>query len=110
MSKMKKQAFVCLVAFSVAITSLASEVASDKSYPRMPDVSGIYPEFVTLFDEIHEWLMSQRSRSGRLTIITEGRATYEHPDFGNAARKLDHPMPYSVLPESYAFFLERRKI
>ena len=85
MSKTTNQIFACLGLFSLAITSLASGVASAKSIPGMPGGSGTYSEFVAMFDEIHEWLMSQRSRSGRLTIISEDRATYEHPDFGNAA-------------------------
>jgi 2,4-dienoyl-CoA reductase-like NADH-dependent reductase (Old Yellow Enzyme family) len=49
--------------------------------------------------------------SGQADLVAMGRQLLEDPNFVfHAARKLDHPMPYSVLPESYAFFLERRKI
>lgn len=49
--------------------------------------------------------------SGQADLVAMGRQLLEEPDFVyHAAKGLDHPMPYSVLPEAYAFFLERRKI
>jgi 2,4-dienoyl-CoA reductase-like NADH-dependent reductase (Old Yellow Enzyme family) len=49
--------------------------------------------------------------SGQADLVAMGRQLLDDPNFVfHAAKALDHPMPYSVLPESYAFFLERRKI
>lgn len=49
--------------------------------------------------------------SGQADLVALGRQLLEDPNFVlHAARQLEHPAPYSVLPEAYAFFLERRKI
>lgn len=49
--------------------------------------------------------------SGQADLVAMGRQLLEDPNFVlHAARELGHPEPYSLLPESYGFFLERRKI
>jgi 2,4-dienoyl-CoA reductase-like NADH-dependent reductase (Old Yellow Enzyme family) len=49
--------------------------------------------------------------SGQADMVAMGRQLLDDPNFVfHAARELDHPNPFSVLPESYAFFLERRKL
>ncbi len=49
--------------------------------------------------------------SGRADLVAMGRQLLDDPNFVfHAARELGHPEPFSVLPESYAFFLERRKL
>ena len=49
--------------------------------------------------------------SGKADMVAMGRQLLDDPNFVfHAARELGHPNPYSVLPESYAFFLERRKL
>ena len=49
--------------------------------------------------------------SGQADLVAMGRQLLDDPNFVlHAARELGHPNPYSVLPESYAFFLERRKL
>ena len=49
--------------------------------------------------------------AGQADLVAMGRQLLEDPNFVlHAARELGHPEPYSVLPESYGFFLERRKI
>ena len=49
-------------------------------------------------------------RSGDADLVAIGRQLLEDPNFPyHAARELGHPRPTSILPESYAFFLERRK-
>jgi len=49
--------------------------------------------------------------SGQADLVAMGRQLLEDPNFVlHAARQLEHPAPYSVLPDAYAFFLERRKI
>lgn len=49
--------------------------------------------------------------AGQADLVAMGRQLLEDPNFVlHAARELGHPEPYSVLPESYRFFLERRKI
>lgn len=49
--------------------------------------------------------------SGQADLVAMGRQLLDDPNFVfHAAKELDHPNPFSVLPESYAFFLERRKL
>ena len=49
--------------------------------------------------------------SGSADMVAMGRQLLDDPNFVfHAAKQLGHPDPYSVLPESYAFFLERRRI
>jgi 2,4-dienoyl-CoA reductase-like NADH-dependent reductase (Old Yellow Enzyme family) len=49
--------------------------------------------------------------SGSADLVALGRQLLEDPNFVlHAARALGHPQPFSVLPKSYAFFLERRRI
>ena len=49
--------------------------------------------------------------SGQADLVAMGRQILDDPNFVfHAAKELDHPNPFSVLPESYAFFLERRKL
>ena len=49
--------------------------------------------------------------SGQADLVAMGRQLLEDPNFVlHAARELGHPEPYSLIPESYGFFLERRKI
>jgi len=49
--------------------------------------------------------------SGSADLVALGRQLLEDPNFVyHAARALAHPQPFSVLPRSYAFFLERRRI
>lgn len=49
--------------------------------------------------------------SGKADLVAMGRQLLDDPNFVlHAALQLGHPKPYSVLPASYAFFLERRKI
>lgn len=48
---------------------------------------------------------------GRADMVAMGRQLLDDPNFVlHAAQKLGHPNPFAVLPESYAFFLERRKL
>ena len=47
--------------------------------------------------------------SGRADLIAMGRQLLDDPNFVlHAAQKLGHPRPFESLPQSYAFFLERR--
>ena len=49
--------------------------------------------------------------SGAADLVAMGRQLLDDPNFVlHAAQALDHPDPYSLLPESYAFFLSRRKL
>ena len=49
--------------------------------------------------------------SGSADLVAMGRQLLEDPNFVfHAARHLGHPHPFAILPESYAFFLERRKL
>ncbi len=49
--------------------------------------------------------------SGKADLVAMGRQLLDDPNFVfHAATELGHPHPYSVLPESYGFFLERRKL
>ena len=49
--------------------------------------------------------------SGQADLVAMGRQLLDDPNFVfHAARELNHPNPFSVLPESYGFFLERRKL
>jgi 2,4-dienoyl-CoA reductase-like NADH-dependent reductase (Old Yellow Enzyme family) len=49
--------------------------------------------------------------SGQADMVAMGRQLLDDPNFVfHAAQKLGHPNPFEVLPESYRFFLERRKI
>lgn len=49
--------------------------------------------------------------SGRADLVAMGRQLLDDPNFVfHAARDLGHPNAFSVLPESYRFFLERRKL
>lgn len=49
--------------------------------------------------------------SGQADMVAMGRQLLDDPNFAlHAARELGHPNPYSLLPESYRFFLERRKL
>jgi len=44
-------------------------------------------------------------------LVAMGRQLLAEPNFPyHAAQALGHPQPESVLPRSYAFFLERRKL
>ena len=48
--------------------------------------------------------------SGSADLVAMGRQLLDDPNFPyHAAQALGHPDPFSVLPESYAFFLSRRK-
>jgi 2,4-dienoyl-CoA reductase-like NADH-dependent reductase (Old Yellow Enzyme family) len=48
---------------------------------------------------------------GSADLVALGRQLLAEPNFPyHAAKALGHPQPESVLPESYAFFLERRKL
>ncbi len=48
---------------------------------------------------------------GSADLVAIGRQLLEDPNFPyHAARELDHPRPLDVLPSSYAFFLERRRL
>ncbi len=48
---------------------------------------------------------------GDADLVAMGRQLLDDPNFPyHAAKALGHPDPESVLPESYAFFLRRRKI
>lgn len=48
--------------------------------------------------------------SGQADMVAMGRQLLDDPNFVfHAAQQLGHPDPFRVLPESYAFFLERRK-
>lgn len=48
--------------------------------------------------------------NGDADLVAMGRQLLAEPNFPyHAAQALQHPRPESVLPESYAFFLERRK-
>ena len=47
--------------------------------------------------------------SGAADLVAMGRQLLDDPNFVlHAAQALGHPEPYSLIPESYAFFLERR--
>ncbi len=49
--------------------------------------------------------------SGAADLVAMGRQLLEDPNFVlHAAQALGHPEPYSLIPKSYAFFLERRKL
>lgn len=49
--------------------------------------------------------------SGAADLVAMGRQLLDDPNFVlHAAQALGHPEPYSLIPESYAFFLERRKL
>ena len=49
--------------------------------------------------------------SGSADLVAMGRQLLDDPNFVfHAAQRLGHPNPFEVLPESYAFFLERRQI
>ncbi|MDA0681396.1 MAG: NADH:flavin oxidoreductase/NADH oxidase [Proteobacteria bacterium] len=49
--------------------------------------------------------------AGQADLVAIGRQLLEDPNFVyHAAKDLGHPNPYSILPQSYGFFLERRKI
>ena len=48
---------------------------------------------------------------GQADMVAIGRQLLDDPNFVfHAARELGHPDPFAVLPESYRFFLERRKL
>lgn len=48
---------------------------------------------------------------GSADLVAVGRQLLEDPNFPyHAARELGHPNPLDVLPSSYAFFLERRRL
>ena len=48
---------------------------------------------------------------GSADMVAIGRQILDDPNFAfHAARELGHPDPFGILPESYAFFLSRRKI
>jgi 2,4-dienoyl-CoA reductase-like NADH-dependent reductase (Old Yellow Enzyme family) len=48
---------------------------------------------------------------GSADLVAIGRQLLEDPNFPyHAARELGHPRPLEVLPSSYAFFLERRRL
>ena len=50
-------------------------------------------------------------KSGQADLVAMGRQLLDDPNFVlHAAQQLDHPEPFSVVPESYGFFLQRRKI
>lgn len=47
--------------------------------------------------------------SNKADLVAMGRQLLDDPNFVlHAAQDLNHPRPFSVLPESYAFFLSRR--
>jgi 2,4-dienoyl-CoA reductase-like NADH-dependent reductase (Old Yellow Enzyme family) len=47
--------------------------------------------------------------SGKADLIAMGRQLLDDPNFVlHAAQDLDHPRPFTVIPESYALFLESR--
>ena len=47
--------------------------------------------------------------SGRADLVAMGRQLLDDPNFVlHAAKDLEHPEPFAVLPQSYAFFLKRR--
>jgi 2,4-dienoyl-CoA reductase-like NADH-dependent reductase (Old Yellow Enzyme family) len=49
--------------------------------------------------------------SGQSDMVAMGRQLLDDPNFVfHAAKRLGHPNPYGLLPESYGFFLERRKL
>ena len=49
--------------------------------------------------------------SGDADLVAMGRQLLEEPNFVlRAARELGHPEPLSVLPDTYGFWLERRKL
>ena len=49
--------------------------------------------------------------SGSADLVAMGRQLLDDPNFVlHAAKALQHPDPYSLIPESYAFFLSRRKL
>jgi 2,4-dienoyl-CoA reductase-like NADH-dependent reductase (Old Yellow Enzyme family) len=48
---------------------------------------------------------------GSADLVALGRELIANPNFAyHAALKLGHPAPHDLLPESYAFFLQRRKL
>ncbi len=49
--------------------------------------------------------------TGSADLVAMGRQLLEDPNFVfHAARRLGHPDPFAILPESYAFFLRRRQL
>jgi 2,4-dienoyl-CoA reductase-like NADH-dependent reductase (Old Yellow Enzyme family) len=49
--------------------------------------------------------------SGSADLVAMGRELLYNPNFVlHAAEALGHPDPYSLIPESYGFFLSRRKL
>ena len=49
--------------------------------------------------------------AGSADLVAMGRQLLEDPNFVfHAARQLGHPDPFAILPESYAFFLKRRRL
>jgi len=49
--------------------------------------------------------------SGRADLVAMGRQLLDDPNFVfHAAKELGHPDPFSVLPDAYGFFLQRRKL
>ena len=49
--------------------------------------------------------------SGRADLVAMGRQLLDDPNFVfHAAMELGHPDPFSVLPDAYGFFLQRRKL
>ena len=49
--------------------------------------------------------------NGSADLVAMGRQLLDDPNFVlHAAQALNHPDPYSLIPESYAFFLSRRKL
>lgn len=49
--------------------------------------------------------------TGSADMVAMGRQLLEDPNFiFHAARQLGHPDPFAILPESYAFFLKRRRL
>jgi 2,4-dienoyl-CoA reductase-like NADH-dependent reductase (Old Yellow Enzyme family) len=49
--------------------------------------------------------------SGSADLVAMGRQLLDDPNFVlHAAQTLGHPDPFSLIPESYGFFLKRRKI
>lgn len=72
-------------------------------------VAGVSTMAVGLIIESHQ--ANDIIESGQADLVAMGRQLLDDPNFVfHAARELGHPQPFSVLPESYAFFLERRKL
>ena len=56
-------------------------------------------------------LAEEAVASGSADLVAVGRQILEDPNFPyHAARELNHPRPLDLLPASYAFFLERRRL